>query len=149
MARIAFEIRSEAAPEDVRAALLDFGERRPDRWPGLPRDQYEVYEVGPTWAEIREGYRGRIWNRERYDWSVPGQVTFTAVDSGYAKPGSYCVVDIEPAEGGGSTLRITWVRWGTGVFGRLFVALMALTRGAAIKRSFEMGVKLLPSAAPE
>jgi hypothetical protein len=143
MARITFAIRSAASPDDVRAALLDFTERRPDRWPGLPRDQYQVYEVGPTWAEIREGYRGPIWNRERYDWSVPGRVKFTAVDSGYAKPGSYCVVDIEPAERGGSTLHITWVRWGKGLFGSVFVALMALTGGAPIKRSFEMGIRLL------
>ena len=109
-------------------------------WPGLPADQYEVYEVGETWAEIREGYRGRIWVRERYDWSVPGKVRFTVVDSGFAKPGSYVVVDIEPAAGGGSTLHIIWVRWGKGVFGKWFVGLMALTRGAAIRRSFEMGL---------
>jgi hypothetical protein len=50
------------------------------------------------------------------------------------------VVDIEPAEGGGSTLHISWVRWGKGVFGTLFVGLMALTKGAAIRRSFRLGL---------
>jgi len=59
MARIEFDIPSRASPETVRAALLDFSPRRPELWPGLPPDQYEVYEVGDTWAEIREGYRGR------------------------------------------------------------------------------------------
>jgi len=62
------------------------------------------------------------------------------VDSGFATPGSHVVVDIEPAEGGVSTLHLTWERWGRGVFGRLFVGLMALTRGLAIRRSIEAGL---------
>lgn len=140
MARIDFDLRTAAPPEAIRAALLDFTERRPQLWPGLPADQYEVYEVGDTWAEIREGYRGPIWVRERYDWSEPDRVTFTAVDSGFATPGSHVVIDIEPAEGGGSTLHITWVRRGNGVFGKLFVGLMALTRGVAIRRSIQSGL---------
>lgn len=140
MTRIDFDIRAEVPPDAVREALLDFSEGRPELWPGLPADQYEIYEVGETSAEIREGYRGRIWVRERYDWSVPGTVRFTVVDSGFAKPGSYVVVDIEPAGRGGSTLHITWVRWGKGVFGKLFVGMMALTGGAAIRRSFRLGL---------
>jgi hypothetical protein len=140
VARIEFDIRTDAPPEAIRAALLDFSEHRPELWPGLPPDQYEVYEVGDTWAEIREGYRGRIWVRERYDWSVPGRIEFTAVDSGFATPGSHVVVDIEPAEGGGSRLHITWERWGKDLFGKLFIGLMALTGGVAIRRSFESGL---------
>lgn len=146
MARIEFDIRTDAPPDAIRAALLDFSERRPERWPGLPPDQYEVYEVGDTWAEIREGYRGPIWVRERYDWSVPGRIQFTAVDSGFATPGSYVVVEIEPAGGGGSTLRVTWVRRGSNVFGKLFVGLMVLTRGFAIRRSFKLGIAPIAAA---
>lgn len=140
MARIEFDIRTDVPPDVVRAALLDFSERRPELWPGLPADQYQVYEVGDTWAEVREGYRGPIWVRERYDWSVPGRVTFTAVDSGFATPGSHVSVDVEPADGGGSRLHVTWVRSGRNAFGRLFVGLMVLTRGVAIRRSFEAGL---------
>jgi len=119
VARFEFIIRSQASPEVIRAALLDFSDRRPELWPGLPADQYEVYEVGDTWAEIREGYRGPIWWRERYDWSVPGRIQWTAVDSGFGTPGSYVVWEIEPAEGGGSRLHITWDRRGKTVFGKL------------------------------
>ena len=140
MARFEFEIRSQASPEAVRAALLDFSERRPELWPGLPAEQYEVYEVGDTWAEIREGYRGPIWWRERYDRSVPGRIRWTAVDSGFGTSGSYVVWEIEPAAGGGSRHHIIWDRRGKSVFGKFFVALMMLTRGAAIRRSLEMGL---------
>jgi hypothetical protein len=140
VARFEFDIRTDAPPEAIRSALLDFSERRPELWPGLPPAQYEVYEVGDTWAEIREGYRGPIWWRERYDWSVPGRIEWTAVDSGFGMPGSYVVWEIEPAEGGGSRHHIIWDREGKSVFGKLFVALMVLTRGVAIRRSLEMGV---------
>jgi hypothetical protein len=139
-AHIEFDIRTAAPAQAVHTALLDFSERRPERWPGLPPDQYEIYEVGDTWAEIREGYRGPIWVRERYDWSVPGRIEFAAVDSGFATPGDYVLVEVEPVDDGGSTLHITWHRRGKGAFGFLFVGLMALTRGAAIRRSFEAGL---------
>lgn len=140
MPRFEFDLRSQASPEAVRAALLDFTERRPERWPGLPADSYKVYEVGDTWAEIREGYRGPIWWRERYDWSVPGSIRWTAVDSGFGTSGSYVVWEIEPEQGGGSRHHIIWDRHGKTVFGKLFMGLMALTRGFFIRRSLEMGL---------
>lgn len=146
MTHIEFDIRTDASPDAVRAALLDFSDKRPELWPGLPADQYQVYEIGDTWAEIREGYRGRIWVRERYDWTVPGTVRFTIVDSGFAWPGGYVVVEIESDESLGSRLHVTWERRGKGVFGKLFVGLIRLTRGAPIRRSFEMGLERISEA---
>jgi hypothetical protein len=146
MARFQFDLPTDAAPEAVRAALLDFSERRPELWPGLPRSQYEVYEVGDTWAEIREGYRGPIWWRERYDWSVPGRIHVIAVDSGFGMPGSYVVWEIEPAAGGGSTVHVTWDRRGATLFGKLFIGLMVLTRGFFIRRSIEAGLARIAAA---
>lgn len=146
MVRFEFDLRSPASPQAVTGALLDFTDRRPDLWPGLPADQYEVYEVGDTWAEVREGYRGPIWWRERYDWSVPGVVRWTAVDSGFGAPGSHVVWRIEPAEDGGSVHHITWDRRGKTVFGKLFMGLMVLTRGMFIRRSCEIGLAAIAAA---
>jgi hypothetical protein len=50
------------------------------------------------------------------------------------------VWEIEPAEGGGSRHHITWDRRGKTAFGRLFMGLMVLTRGFAIRRSLKMGL---------
>jgi len=72
-------------------------------------------------------------------------IRFTAVDSGYARPGGFVLVEVEPADGGGSILHITWERQGKDVFGKLFLALMVLTRGFAIRRSFRMGLDRLPT----
>ena len=146
MAHFEWVLSSEASPEAVRAALLDFSERRPEKWPGLPADQYKVYEVGDTWAEIREGYRGPIWWRERYDWSAPDAIRWSAVDSGFGMPGSSVVWRIEPAEGGGSMHHITWDRQGRTAFGKVFIGLMALTRGYFIRHSLEMGLAAIAAA---
>ena len=140
MARFVFDLRTYASPEAVRRALLDFSESRPNLWPGLPPDQYEVYEVGDTWAEIREGYRGPIWWRERYEWSVSGPVSCTAVDSGFGAPGSFVQWDIDPVDGGGSAVHIVWDRRGKTLFGRLFVGLLAVTRGFFVRRSVQLGL---------
>jgi hypothetical protein len=146
VARFEFRLHTDASPEAVRAALLDFSDRRPEIWPGLPADSYEVYEVGDTWAEIREGYRGPIWWRERYDWSAPDRIQWTAVDSGFGMPGSNVIWTTEPSEGGGSTVHITWDRRGKTMFGKLFIGLMALTRGVLIRRSFQMGLDQIAAA---
>ena len=145
MARFEFDLRTTAPPDAVRAALLDFTDRRPDLWPGLPRDAYQVYEVGDTWAEVREGYRGPIWHRERYDWSDPVKVEWTAVESGIVKPGKRVEMFIEPAAEGGSRIKATWEGTGTGAFGRFFMAVMTLTRGYFIRRSFQMGLDRIAS----
>ena len=140
MPRFEFDLPSAASPEAVRAALLDFTERRPELWPGLPADSYRIYEVGDTWAELREGYRGPIWWRERYDWSSPRIIRWTAIESGFGMPGSYVEWRMESVEGGGSRHHIVWDRRGKTVFGKLFMGLMALTRGHFIRQSFEMGL---------
>lgn len=140
MAHIEFDLLTDASPEAVRAALLDFTPDRPKLWPGLPADQYEIYDVGETWAEIREGYRGPIWNRERYEWPEPDRVEFTAMDSGFSRPGGHVVVRITPAGGGGSLVHVVWQREGKGLFGRLFVGMIGLTRGAPIRRSIRLGL---------
>ena len=140
VARFEFDLRTDAAPDVVRAALLDFSERRPDLWPGLPRDQYEVYDIGDTWADVREGYRGPIWWREHYEWSDSGVIRCTAQESGFGMPGSYFTVEVTAVDGRGSRLQVVWDRRGRTLFGRLFVSLLWLLRGWPIRRSFEMGL---------
>ena len=48
-------VETSAPPDSVREALLDFTPRRPERWPGITPDLYEVYEVRERSAETRRG----------------------------------------------------------------------------------------------
>jgi hypothetical protein len=136
MSTLEFDVESSLSPEAVKAALLDFSERRPAIWPDLSAKQYKVHSVGATEADVREGSElpvMTIWAREHYDWSTPGTVRWTARESNFCAPGSYAQATLHPREGGGTRLRIAWDRTGTGVRGRLLVALVRLLRGKPVQ----------------
>src|SRR6266705_3036014 len=92
MPKVELDIETSVSPERVQAALLDFSERRPEMWPGIEPSLYEVYSVGETSAEIKEGSKlpgTTVWARERYDWSTPGLITWTVEESNFCAPGSH------------------------------------------------------------
>ena len=137
MAKFNVRIDTKAEPDQVRGALLDFTDRRPDLWPGLARELYEVYSVGETSAVIREGSAkpSKVWARERYDWSAPGTVRWTVEASDFCVPGSYVEVRVAPRAGGGSRIDLEWNRTGANPRGRMIVAFMKLF-GPSILRSY-------------
>jgi hypothetical protein len=141
-------VDTSLAPEAVRAALLDFSERRPDVWPSLALGLYEVYSVGETSAEIKEGNNspfGAFWARERYDWSDPDTVRWTVVESNFCAPGSY--VSATPrARGGGSRIDIHWERTPTTFKGRLGTRIILLTKGKPIVASVEKALRKLEAS---
>lgn len=142
MAKIAFDIDTPLPPEKVTAMFLDFSDKRPETWPGLAADAYEVYEVGDTWAEIREGNKQpRVWARERYDWSKPGVISWTVVESNFSRPGSHLEAYVRPGPNGGTRLHVDWERWPSSLMGRVALALIVLTRGAPVKASMVAAFK--------
>ncbi len=68
----------------------------------------------------------KVWSRERYDWSHPSRITWTAVESNFCKPGSHIAMDIEPGESGGSRVAITWDRTAANLRGRVNLAVVRL-----------------------
>ena len=139
-------VETSLAPETVRHALLDFTERRPEIWPGITPSQYEVYSVGETTADIKEGTKlpfGAFWAKERYDWSTPGLVTWTVQESNFSTPGDYVAVTLHPREGGGTRVHIEWNRTGMNFKGRLAVRLITLTKGKAIAASVQKAFRNL------
>jgi Polyketide cyclase / dehydrase and lipid transport len=137
MASFQVTIDTNAEPEQVLDALLDFSDRRPEIWPGLAREHYEVYEVGQTSALIKEGSPRPlgVWAIERYDWSTPGTVRWTVEQSNFCTPGSHVEARVAPGPGGGSRIALTWDRTGANRRGRLIVALMTVV-GPPMLRSY-------------
>jgi hypothetical protein len=90
MPRVEFDMETPLPPEKIVSMLTDFSERRPDVWSSLWRGAYQVYSIGETTAEVREGNKSpKICPRERYDWSKPGVVRWEVLESNFCKPGSY------------------------------------------------------------
>jgi hypothetical protein len=103
-----FALDTIASPEQVRVALTDFSERRLRIWQRtLDPKRYQLRDEGDDWAVAREATAGSpFWVVSRYDWSEPGIVRWTVVESSYGGGGEG-VVTITP-NGGGSHLDVQW-----------------------------------------
>jgi hypothetical protein len=146
MPRVELDMVTTVPPERVRNALLDFSPDRPKVWPGIEPSLYEVYSVGESTAEIREGNKvpgGNVWAREHYDWSDPDTVTWTVVESNFCAPGSRVSATIRPNGVGGSLIHVVWSRTPTSLSGRIGMLLVTGTRGAPIMASIKRGLKRL------
>jgi hypothetical protein len=135
MPRVVFDICTSLPPERVMSMLTDFSARRPDVWPMLAPELFEVYRVEATSADVKEGslYPALIWERDHYDWSAD-RVRWTVRESNYCRPGSYVEVTVSDGAGGGSQLHVEWNRRGVGLKGKILVAFVVLTRGGNIRR---------------
>jgi hypothetical protein len=60
--RIEFDFHTVATPDQVVGLLTDFSPDRPKIWPQLSERWFEVYSVGETSADVREGQdRPTLW----------------------------------------------------------------------------------------
>ena len=120
-------VDSDVSPDLIRTALLDFGEDRPDIWPQLDPKTYQVHWVDETTAEVTEGSPfPKVWSRERYDWSEPTTITWTAVESNFCTPGSHISMDIVANGSGGSRIAVTWDRTAANLLGRINLAVISI-----------------------
>jgi hypothetical protein len=144
-------VETTLPPERVRAALLDFGDRRPDIWPGLSRELYEVYAVGDGTADVKEGTTmplGAVWARERYDWSDASDVVrWTVQESNFCAPGSHVSARLTPRADGGTRIAVHWERTGTSLVGRLACRAIVLTKGKPVAASIEKALRGLEGSA--
>jgi polyketide cyclase/dehydrase/lipid transport protein len=146
MPKVELDIESAVTPERVQAALLDFSDRRPEIWPGIEPSLYEVYAVGETSAEIKEGSKmpgAKVWAKERYDWSTPGLITWTVEESNFCAPGSYVSAAISPGENGGSRIHVTWNRTPTTFVGRMAAIMIKASKGKPVRASIQTALKRL------
>lgn len=129
MARIHYEIDGPVAPERFIAALTDFSDRRPQLWPGLDAKFFKVHAVGDTWAEVTEGtdVLGGVWARERYDWSQPGLVRLTLVESADFRTGTVTEYRVSPGPSSGCHVTVDFRRIARSRRGRLVGVVVQLT----------------------
>jgi hypothetical protein len=145
MPTIRFTVSTHLAPAVVLAALTDFSAERLTRWRNLDPGSYIVHALGETWADVTEGasLAGGVWERSRYDWSQPGVVTSTLLDSNSFAPGSSWQYAIAATPSGGSQVTCTIHRVGKGLKGRLVVTLVGLLGRQVLKRDFELMLRQL------
>lgn len=110
--KVTVSAETSASPEQVLAAARDFSEHRAQIWPNVEAKRLEVHERGDTWAVVTEGTMvvGVFWERCRYDWSEPTQLTATVIESNVFKPGSSWQLQATPRDGAGSIVATTVLR---------------------------------------
>lgn len=128
VAKIQYEADGEVSAQRFVAALTDFSERRPELWPNLDARFYRLFERGDTWAEVTEGtdVLGGVWARERYDWSEPGRVTLTLLESPDFQPGTLITYRVSDRADGGCHVVVDFQRIAASPRGRLVGAVVQL-----------------------
>ncbi len=138
--RFEFDFVTTATPSQVIDVMTDFSPDRPDRWPALSAKAYEVYHVGETEADVREGQDfPKIWATWHYDWSKPHSVELSVVESNAQAPGSFMTLEAKPRPEGGSSVHGVWEQKSASLVGFIGVASMRLI-GARFLSSYYKGV---------
>jgi hypothetical protein len=122
-----FDFVTTATPDQVIELMTDFSPNRPQRWPAMSAASFEVYHVGETEADIREGQDfPKLWAKWHYDWSTPGSVTLTVVEGDAMAAGSYMTLTATPRTEAGSAVHGVWDQTSKNLTGLMGVATMRI-----------------------
>ena len=120
-----FDFVTTATPEQVIELMTDFSPNRPHRWPASSAKAFEVYHLGETQADIREGQNfPKMWLTWHYDWSTPNAVTLTVVDGKAMAPGGFMSLEATPTAEGGSAVHCVWDQTSKNLTGLIGVTTM-------------------------
>ncbi|GGV34249.1 hypothetical protein GCM10010495_59040 [Kitasatospora herbaricolor] len=126
---------SSLSPSAVLAVLTDFGPGRPEAWPSIDAEHFEVHGVGENWAEVTEG-TAAAWERARYDWEPGGdEVTITTLDSKLFGPGGGWLFRLTP-EGDGTRVDVRLTRTPGSLKGKVLASLLPVVAPASLRKSF-------------
>jgi hypothetical protein len=135
--RFTFQLDVRDPPATVLGAMIDFSDRRPQIWPNLTASLYRVHELGAARADVTEGTAMlglRVWERVTYTWT--DEVVRSVITEGTIfEAGGTFEFRVAP-RGGGSRITVDYDRRSKGVLGRCAGAMLHVTRGAPIRRSF-------------
>lgn len=132
---VRFQMTSSLDPAALMGVLTDFGQSRPQQWPTIDADHFEVHALGDTWAEVTEGTTS-AWERARYDWDPKrGRVTIATHDSKVFGPGGGWTFQLTP-QATGTRVDVELIRNPTGLKRKLLAALLPVVAPRALKKSF-------------
>jgi hypothetical protein len=120
-----FDFATTATPEQVVELMTDFSPNRPHRWPASSVKAFEVYHLGDTEADIREGQDfPKLWATWHYDWSAPGSVTLTITESDALQAGGFMTLTATATAEGGSSVHGVWEQASKNLTGLVGVTMM-------------------------
>ena len=131
-----FDFVTTATPDQVIELMTDFSSNRPHRWPAYSVKAYEVYRLGETEADIREGQDfPKLWATWHYDWSTAGTVTLTVVASDAMAAGSFMTLTATPTAEGGRSVHGVWEQTSKNLTGLMGVTTMRSSARGSCRRT--------------
>jgi hypothetical protein len=137
---VVVDLDSDIPGERVLAAATDFSERRPELWPNISREFWQLHGRGAHWAEATEGSPA-VLARERYEWSN-NRVVGTTQDSNVWRPGGTWTLTVEPRDSAGCHIRVVLDRRFKGK-GWLFYPAVALFGRQIFIRNLQKTLRVL------
>jgi len=144
MSTIHFTETVAATPEQIVAALTDFGPGRQELFGNSSDDYLRVHDKGATYADVTEG-AGGVWERLRYDWSDPHRVVMTTTDSNLWGGRSGHVYAMTPRADGTTELDVVVVREGKNLKGRVVGALLGGVGKGGLHKALRNTIKAIES----
>jgi hypothetical protein len=140
MSTIHLHQRTTATPEQLLAALTDFGPGRSKLF-GNSADEYlRVHARGPHEADVTEGSHG-VWERLHYDWSDPNHVVMRTTDSNVWGGSSGHTYDFKRNADGTTDVDVVVVRDGKNFTGRVAGAFVGTVGKGQLARTLANTVK--------
>jgi hypothetical protein len=134
--------RTTLTPEQYIAGLTDFGPGRSKLF-GNSADEYlKVHHRGRWQADVTEG-SGGVWERLHYDWSDPGRVVLTTVDSNVWGGRSGHTYAFARRANGVTDIDVVVVREGKNLKGRILGFVLGTIGRHVLERAFEQSVKAI------
>ena len=142
MPTIHLEQTTTATPEQVVAAVTDFGPGRSEIF-GRSSDAYlKVHDLGPDHADVTEG-SGGIWERLHYDWSDPSRIVMTTTDSNVWGGHSGHTYTLTRRPDGTTQLDAVVVREGKNLKGRALGLVVGISGKRLLAKELEKTVKAI------
>ena len=140
MSTIYLHRTTTSTPEQYVAGLTDFGPGRSKLF-GNSADAYlKVHHRDRSQADVTEG-SGGVWERLRYDWSDPGRVVLTTIDSNVWGGASGHTYTFTRRPDGTADIDVVVVRDGKNVRGWLLGLVLGTVGKRVLERAFENSVK--------
>ena len=119
MTTLHFTQTTTASPEQLLAALTDFGPGRSEVFQNSADDCLKIHDRGADYADVTEGSSG-TWEQLHYDWSDPRRVVMTTTDSNAWGGRSGHIYTFTSLPDGKTRVDATVVRDGKNLKGRFF-----------------------------
>jgi hypothetical protein len=139
---IHFNHTTTATPEQIVAALTDFGPDRSKLFGRSGNDYLKVYALSPGHADVREG-SGGIWERLEYDWSDPNHIVMKTTDSNTWGGASGHTYTLTRKADGTTDVDVIVVRDGKNFKGKVLGAVLAVVGKRVLAKEFGKTIKAI------